>query len=113
MLHYFPKSNRAGDFLKIVLHNESFTAFFKLTIIKRLGLLDNQYNGIKKDLQTIFEIRNKAAHSVPVFGSPIALVLTNSRKMKAEDLKTMYKQISELISKINPALEKVMIKVIK
>jgi hypothetical protein len=112
LLHYFPKSNRAEDFWKIVLHDESFTSSFKIKIINRLGLLD-KYTGIKKDLQRIFEIRNKAAHSMPIGGSSSPIILINSRTSEIKSLEIMYNELLQLIPKVNSALEEVMIQIVK
>ena len=101
LLHYFPKPGTEKQFWDNVLHNEKCTVSFKFEIIKKIGILDNQYDGIKRDIQRVFEIRNIAAHSYSVFGTQEALVYSKN----PENLKKLFSEMTDLLNKIYPAME--------
>jgi len=100
--YFISDKEKRAEFLWDFLFDEGCTSFFKIGVINRLGLLKDSYEGMKKDLQRLYEIRNLLAHSLPQIGEEVH-VFRPGRKKRKDQKKTLMElneEFNELFSKV-------------
>jgi hypothetical protein len=86
--YFISDKDKRAEFLWDFLFDEGCTTGFKIGVINRIGLLKDSYDGMKKDLQRLYEIRNLLAHSLPQIGEEVH-VFRPGRKKKKDQKKTV------------------------
>ncbi|MFH0875025.1 MAG: hypothetical protein V1859_03745 [archaeon] len=86
-----------------LFNDEGCSSFLKLKVLNRSGLIE-EYDGLKKKIQTLYEIRNLVAHS-KYFPTVETVQLLHKDGIK--DIQTMKKTFYELFGEVIPILEAV------
>lgn len=109
--HYIP-SEIQSSFLTKFLSDEYCTAGLKIRVFEKIGLSKSEYKGFNEDLRRIFNIRNIAAHSIPMLSTDFAFIFS-SKKEKPENLDELNREFVEKYRKVKPILTNIVFKLIE
>ncbi|MBW3001861.1 hypothetical protein KY338_01720 [Candidatus Woesearchaeota archaeon] len=109
LINYFILPKKHESFLRNLLCDKACSSFLKLNALKSSGLLDG--TSIKNNLDDLFEIRNKAAHYLPVLSLEEPLIL--HPKKEPIDLDKLNKEFIQKYDKIKPVLKEILVKLIE
>ena len=105
ILNHFVKEDKSNEFSNDILADERFPASLKVKVMMHSGELEKQgYNGVKKDLMRLFEIRNIVAHN-------ISNILENPKILIKKDLKINLYELWTEFSDIHMKLSLVFLRI--
>lgn len=104
ILKKYVKTELFDEFTNNMLNDESCSSFLKYKVVARSGLLD-KHVGLKKNIQTLLEIRNIIAHSKY---QPTVQTVEILHKNKVKDIQSLKKEFDSIFEDTMKKLEEVL-----
>ena len=104
ILKRYVKNELFDEFTNNMLNDESCSSFLKYKFIARSGLLD-KHEGLKKNIQTLLEIRNIIAHSKY---QPTVQTVEILHKNQVKDIQSLKKEFDSIFENTMKMLEEVL-----
>lgn len=102
ILKKYVKEELQDEFTLNMLNDESCSTFLKYKVVARSGLLD-KHEGLKKNVQTLLEIRNIIAHSKY---QPTVQTVEILHKNKIKDIQSLKKEFDSIFEDTMEKLQK-------
>ena len=104
ILKKYVKEESYDEFTANMLNDESCSSFLKYKVLARSGLLD-KHEGLKKNIQTLLEIRNIIAHSKY---QPTVQTVEILHKNQVKDIQSLKKEFDSIFEDTIKKLEEVL-----
>jgi len=104
ILKKYIKEELFDEFTTNMLNDESCSSFLKYKVVARSGLLD-KHKGLKKNIQTLLEIRNIIAHSKY---QPTVQTVEILHKNKVKDIQSLKKEFDSIFEETMKQLQEIL-----